>query len=262
MRFGLCFGDFAHAAEKLPLAKEKLGYDYVEVALCKLAEMSDGQVKEFGGACDAAGLKTEATNVFFSGAAPLTGPHVEEKGLLSYADRALMKAASLGVKTAVLGSGAARRVPEGFSKEVAFEQMADITYKLGETAKPYGITIVIEPLNRTETNFIHSGEEGLALMRRVGHPNVGILLDYYHMCVEKEDLAVAAKAAGSGRLGHVHISSPTRYFPRGKEAEACIPFFAALKKAGYDGRMSAECYGDPFTDDWNSEILRQALARA
>ena len=99
-------------------------------------------------------------------------------------------------------------------------------------------------------------------MRRVGHPNVGILLDYYHMCVEKEDLAVVAKAAGSGRLGHVHISSPTRYFPRGKEAEACIPFFAALKKAGYDGRMSAECYGDPFADDWNSEILRQALARA
>ena len=93
MRFGLCFGDFEHAAEKLPLAKTRLGYDYVEVALCKLADMTDAQLKEFGAACEAAGLKTEATNIFFSGSAPLTGPNVDVKGLLAYTDRALYKAA-------------------------------------------------------------------------------------------------------------------------------------------------------------------------
>lgn len=262
MRFGLCFGDFEHAAEKLPLAKTRLGYDYVEVALCKLADMNDAQLKEFGAACEAAGLKTEATNIFFSGSAPLTGPNVDVKSLLDYTDKALYKAASLGVKTSVLGSGAARKVPEGYSKEEGFQQMADITYKLGEAAKPYGITVVIEPLNHNETNIVNSGAEGLALMRQVDHPNVGILLDYYHMCVDHEDVSIVAEAAKSGKLAHTHISAPSRYFPRGKELEECMPFFAALKAAGYDGRMSSECIGDPFDDDWDSKIIREALARA
>ncbi len=121
----------------------------------------------------AAGLKTEATNIFFSGSAPLTGPNVDVKSLLDYTDKALYKAASLGVKTSVLGSGAARKVPEGFSKEDAFQQMAELTYQLGDVAKKYGVTIVIEPLNHTETNLINSGKEGLALMRQVNHPERG-----------------------------------------------------------------------------------------
>lgn len=262
MRFGLCFGDFEHAAEKLPLAKKRLGYDYVEVALCKLADWNDAQLKEFGAACEAAGLKTEATNIFFSGSAPLTGPNVDVKSLLDYTDKALYKAASLGVKTSVLGSGAARKVPDGFSKEDAFQQMAELTYQLGDVAKKYGVTIVIEPLNHTETNLINSGKEGLALMRQVNHPSVGILLDYYHMCVDHEDVSIVAQAAESGKLKHTHISAPSRYFPRGEELEACMPFFAALKAVGYDGRMSSECIGDPLESDWDSKIIREALARA
>ena len=220
------------------------------------------RLKEFGAACEAAGLTTEATNIFFSGSAPLTGPHVDEKSLLEYTDKALYKAASLGVKTSVLGSGAARKVPEGFSKEDAFQQMAELSYQLGDVAKKYGINIVIEPLNYKETNFILSSQEGLELMRQVNHPNVNILLDFYHMYVNGEDVSVVAEVAKSGRLLHTHISAPTRVFPRGKELEECMPFFAALKAAGYDGRMSVECSGDPFEDDWDSKIIREALARA
>jgi len=47
------------------------------------------------------------------------------------------------------------------------------------------IVIGIEPLRKQESNIINSGAEALRLVHEVAHPNVKMIIDYYHMRVEK-----------------------------------------------------------------------------
>ena len=52
----------------------------------------------------------------------------------------------------MFGSGGARRVPEGFPKEDAFEQFVEFGKRIAPEARAHGLTIAIEPLCRDETN--------------------------------------------------------------------------------------------------------------
>jgi sugar phosphate isomerase/epimerase len=61
----------------------------------------------------------------------------------------------------------------------AWEQLADTCLILGREASKYDITIVIEPLNKSETNIINSVAEGYKLAQQVNHPNVKLLADFY-----------------------------------------------------------------------------------
>lgn len=49
--------------------------------------------------------------------------------------------------------------------------------------------IVIEPLSYSDSNYINTIEEGVALSQLVNHPSVGVLMDYYHHQYNGEDEA-------------------------------------------------------------------------
>ena len=114
----------------------------------------------------------------------------------------------------------------------------------GEMAGPHGISIAIEPLNQGETNLINSGAEGYALARLVDHANVGLLLDIYHMVKEGEDYGIAVTA--KELLRHAHLAEPEGGIIPVKADDAILGFFGALRRAGYDGRVSLEASYNQF----------------
>ena len=111
---------------------------------------------------------------------------MDEQAIRAYYAKALERAATLGVKSIVFGSAGAKRVPEGFDMDRAYQQVVQVTCETGEAAAKYGITIVIEPVRMPDCNIINTFAEGVQLAKTVGLDNVKVLIDFYHMVCEKE----------------------------------------------------------------------------
>lgn len=104
-----------------------------------------------------------------------------------------------------------------------------------------GITLLVEPINpRDMPGFLlNRSAETLALIERVGEPNVKLQYDVYHMQITEGDLARTLERE-LARIGHVQIAdNPGRHEPG--SGEISFPFlFDWLDRIGYDGWVSAE----------------------
>lgn len=257
MKFGVCGflrGKNADGQEfDLPAAVKAAGFDYIEMPLSTIAGLEEGELEGVLRALERTGLACEACNLFFPGGLRLTGPEADPAKTEAYMNLALGRANRLGARVIVFGSGGARNVPAGFPTEQAWAQLAQMLRQAGEIAGRYGIDIAIEPLNRAESNLINTGSEGYALARLADHPRVGLLLDLYHMVKEGEDYGIAVTARQV--LRHAHLAEPSgRRFPV-KADDEILGFFAGLKRAGYEGRVSVEAGYTRFEEE-----ARAALA--
>ncbi|MDR0554338.1 MAG: sugar phosphate isomerase/epimerase [Treponema sp.] len=243
MRIGCCinlssaFQD-ADGPEAIPRFAE-LGFDYLEFPLVSVAELADAAYRELLGKVRSGGLPVEACNVSFPGGFRLTGGEARHEEAINYFRLATGRAAELGVKVIVLGSSGARNVPSGFPHEKAWEQFKALLCKLHEVVKPLGITIAVEPLNRTETNFITTAADGLKLVQELSLDYIKLIIDYFHMRMEDEAAAIVTQAGPA--LAHIHIAAKEgRRYPRRGDGENYREFFDLLTAAGYRGRVSIE----------------------
>ena len=239
MKFGVVTG-----SETLATARE-VGFDFVEIPLAREVSplLSAGERDTKGKLLADAPLPVEAGCVFFPAEMKVIGPDADESAISEYVNAVLDRCAELGMEIVVFGSGNSRNIPDGFPMEQAEEQVDALLQMMGDKAQARGITVVIEPLNTGECNWINSVEEAGEIVARVDHPNVKALADLYHISVEKEGF--------HGLLGagydvvHVHVSSADRSPPREDGAD-WTSMFRALKALGYDARLSMECRWNDF----------------
>ena len=228
----------------------KYGYDYIEQAFFLFANATDEEFEEMKKAQAEAGIPVEACMGYFPGGFtiyafdPETGKGTDfsdvEARVREHSEKGFARASQLGVKVVVVGSGSARRVPEGMDRAEAEKQFARVLEICGEVAAKYGADIVIEPLNKKETDIVNTLEDALYIHSLVKSDNVFVLNDFYHSHLEGESLDWIAKAGDL--LRHVHICDFERNCPTlEKDADDLIPCVKALKAAGYDARISYEC---------------------
>jgi sugar phosphate isomerase/epimerase len=115
-----------------------------------------------------------------------------------------------------------------------------------EFAAARGVRIAIEPLNRYETDFIFSAEDGMRLVADLGYSNVGLMLDTFHMNIEDASIAGGLKQAGE-RLWHVHIADSNRLFPGAGHIDFA-DVFTTLGEMGYEDYVSGEMLPLPDPD--------------
>ncbi len=236
MKFGVC----CTTVDYFPRIKS-LGYDYVEVGFATITNMDDEKFEALANALKANGLKAEAANGFFPGDKVLTGPEADHSFIPEYVEKGMKRFKAIGGEVAVLGSGKARNIPEGFDQTKGEEQFIEVLRMSADIAAKYGIKIVIEPLNTNETNLINTVQQSLDIIARCGHPNVCTLADFYHVFQNGETMD-AVENAGK-LLIHTHLAraNEDRQMPRtAEDLEACKVWAAALKKCGYNARMSLE----------------------
>ncbi len=150
---------------------------------------------------------------------------------------------SLGVHTVVLGSGQARSIPRGFPAAQAVRQLQDFLLVAQDECARRGMTLALEPLNSTETNFINSCAEARVVIAGLVESGVRLTVDCLH--IVSEGLSVSKEVAVAGEvIGHAHTSS----IPRGTgdfREEIQAEFVSSLWAVGYSGGLTIE---DEFTD--------------
>lgn len=233
MKIGICTG--VENIKKM----EDIGFDYIEPSVVSIAKMSDEEFNAVMNLVDSSRIKCEVFNVLFPGNMRLTGPEVDEKSIEDYLKKAFPRVSRLGAKVVVFGSGGARKVPDGWSGEEAWNQLVRIARVAGDVAAEYGLTIAMEPLNTSETNILNSVEEGIKFVTDVGHTYVKLLADFYHMRRENENMDVLVKAGST--IAHLHIANSSgRVYPLDRSEDVYDCFFQRLKEIGYEGRISIE----------------------
>ncbi len=254
----LCEEGFAGALSALPRPKsarplmgvctglnnreiaEKAGCEFIEEGVSRflVPDKPEADFEALLGKLSENRLKVLSCNGFIPATLRLTGSEVNHSEALAWAEIAIRRAGKAGVQYIVFGSGGARKIPEGFSREAARDQFVSLCKAMGPLAKKAGVTIVIEPLNRSETNFINSVSEGADIVKRVGHSNIRLLADIYHMMRESEGPESILKAGKL--LRHCHIAEKETRSAPGVKGDDFTPYFAALSKIGYRGAISIE----------------------
>ena len=228
----------------------EIGFDYIELSLSDLAALPESAFGILARRIDRSGIRCEACNNFFPRRIRLTGEQARLKTALEYAHQALDRAARLGAQIIVFGSSGAKNVPEGFSKEAAWRQIVELLRQLGPEAAERGLTIVIEPINRQESNIVNLAADGLRLAREVDHPNIQLLVDFYHLMMEREDPEIILTAGEAVR--HLHFAEvEERAFPKDRKPAHTL-FFNTMRRVHYSGRCSIEAY----TGDFHADALR------
>ena len=116
-----------------------------------------------------------------------------------------------------------------------------------------GMPLLIEPINRYETNWIFTAADGRDLIERIGVKTVKLLLDTFHMNIEESNIVDAVTKTGD-QLGYVHFADNTRHAP-GQGQTDFKDILSALEKINYSGPIVAEVL--PLPDD-NSAVLDTA----
>ena len=107
-------------------------------------------------------------------------------------------------------------------------------------AKAQGRQVCLEPLNRFETDFINTCDQGLKMLKAVGSPALKLHLDTFHMNIEEKCQADAIRKAGKN-LGHFHACGSDRGTP-GNDHIDWKPIAKALKEIRYNGDVAIESF--------------------
>ena len=112
------------------------------------------------------------------------------------------------------------------------------------------LKICVEPVNRFETHFINTAEEGVRYCKEIGTGNMAVHLDCFHMIREETSYTEAVETCGKQYLGYVHVCENNRGIP-GTGLVPWKEFFTALKKIDYQGPCVIESF-DPSFEELNA----------
>ncbi len=131
---------------------------------------------------------------------------------------------------------------------------ADALRQVAELAALLGVQVGLEPVNRYETCLINTCEQALRLKSMIGHENVKVHLDTYHMNIEEKSFYEATNLAGK-HLVHYHLCENDRGIP-GTGNVDWDGIFRALAEINYQGYAALESFVD-VTNNMNTWVWRQ-----
>ena len=215
---------------------------------------ADHDVDAFVRAVEDAGVRLIGLN-FAAGDLP-----AGDRGLVSWPDRArefrdsVPIAAEIGRRLGCRSFNAlyGNRI-DGISPEHQDELAVE---NLSYAASIVDGMLLVEPLSAAERYPLRTAADAVAVLDRVGVPNIRLLADLYHLAVNDDDVD-AAIGRYADRIGHVQIADAPG---RGEPGTGGLPldrWLATIDRSGYDGWVALEyraTTANPF--DW----LKGALA--
>ena len=219
-----------------------LGFDAVELFAPSPNKISVAEVKA---SLDAHGIGIGAVGtgagMVIHGHSLSNADDAKRSEAVAYARGMVQFGVDLGVP-AIVGSMQGR-ADSAAERPGALERLADSMRQLDETARAGGVRLLLEPINRYESNLCNTLADGIEVIAACGSENVKILGDLFHMNIEEAHLEESIREAGA-HLGHIHFADSNRRAV-GFGHTDLKPAAEALKEIGFDGFASAEVFALP-----------------
>jgi sugar phosphate isomerase/epimerase len=245
MKIGWC-GGLADAG-----VMQQAGLDFIELPLSLLGLENEQTLAAAKRSLHELPLPALAFNTLFPRDLRVVGPEVDEARVRRYLGRGAEVMSTAGARVVVYGSGWARNAPQGCDRKRTEAQFLQSLHWCAEALAGSGVTLVIEPLNRRESDLVNSVAEGVRFAQALNRPEVRVLADFYHMDEEHEPLD--ALQTHIDWLAHIHLADSGRRNP-GTGTYDYAAFFGFLKDSGYQGMLSVEC-----VERRDEPVLRHSL---
>lgn len=129
----------------------------------------------------------------------------------------------------------------------------EVLRRVANRAETLGIRVGLEVVNRYETNLLNTAKQAVTYVEELGHTNVYVHLDTYHMNIEEADMMSPVLTAGA-HLGYVHIGESHRGY-LGSGSVDFGTLFRTLAVIGYDGPLVFESFSSAVVDPLLSNML-------
>jgi sugar phosphate isomerase/epimerase len=161
---------------------------------------------------------------------------------------------------AIIGSMQGKVEPGGDRDRVMalFREAVD---ELAPLAEKKNQVLLIEPLNRYETNLLNTVQQGLEFLSSLKSQNVRLLLDAFHMNIEEQNIPQVIRLAGPA-VGHFHFADSNRRAVGFGHTEF-RDIIQALRDINYQGYLSAEILPWPSSEAAAAQTIEafKALAK-
>jgi sugar phosphate isomerase/epimerase len=171
----------------------------------------------------------------------------------------------LGGSLMVLGSPKHRDLLPGVTDLAASGYAVDVFDRIMPAIGAAGVDLCLEPLARSETNFLNTCAQAMEIVRQVGHPHFKLHMDVKAQSGEGDTTVPDLIRRFGSAAGHFHAQDVNLRGP-GMGAVDFDPIMKALVDARYDRWVSVEVFdfspGAEVTAARSFDCLKGALARA
>ena len=221
-----------------------LGYDGIELALKNVAEIDRLMLQSL---LDKTGLQVSCIStgqVYSETGLMFTNADIEKRIAVKQIFKEFIDLATDFGR--LVNIGRIRGHTGNGNKELCEYLFIETIVELCEYAAIKDVTLILEPINRYEINFINSVEEGVKLLEKVNHPNLKLMPDVFHMNIE--DVKIGAELSRNiGHIAYIHLADSNRLAP-GLGHTDFEDIFRHLKMVNYDGWLSVEILPKPEPD--------------
>ena len=219
---------------------KNIGFDVLEFQAQPLLEMTDDKIRSLKALADEVGIELTYSLGLDRNYDVSSLDENVRKGGVEYLQNIIRKM-NVGGGTLLSGvSYAGWGTPDNFlgDKRPYWEQSIKSMKEIIKVAEECGVTYCVEAVNRFETCLINTAEEALRYVAEIDSPNIGVLLDTYHMNIEENSIGDAIRLVGS-RLRHFHTGENNRTAP-GRGHINWDEIFSALSEIGYKKNIVSE----------------------
>jgi sugar phosphate isomerase/epimerase len=135
-----------------------------------------------------------------------------------------------------------QRSADGISVAEATDYFADGLSKVADRAGRRGVRVLVEHLDRTQSNVVNTLAEARRLTDAVGHPAIQMMFDFHNTVDETQPLEELIRQYFD-RICHVHVQEMDgSYLGTGGAQHEFVRAFQALKDLDYANWISLEVF--------------------
>ncbi|MGB9975438.1 sugar phosphate isomerase/epimerase family protein [Thermovenabulum sp.] len=221
----------------------KAGYDCAELQIREIVELSDDEYKMALKRVKDSGITCEV----FDNPVPLnisiTSPEFDLNYWTEYLKKGAERTAKMGARYYVFGNGRSRSLPAEGDVKGAYEKLITFINILCDVTAEYNITVLLEPLSTSLSNFINSIPEAVKFIEEFGRYNLKTMCDMRYLLPMNRDVEDIANY--EKYIKHIHVDNPLsnfpqRFIPTLNDGYDYAPFINVLKKICYKEIISIE----------------------